>query len=50
MAELSYSKFKKYILLEEFFIFKISLYLILNEKYEVLNNGEKKFLMPYQDF
>ena len=51
MAESScYSKFKEFILFQELFKFSISLYFILNEKYEILNNGEKKFLIPYRDF
>ena len=50
MAESTYAKFKKYVLFEEIFVFKITLYFILNEKYEVSNSGEKKFLIPYKDF
>ena len=48
MAESRYSQFKKYILFHEEFVFIISLYQILNEKYEVkTNNGQLKFIMSY---
>ena len=51
MAESRYCEFKKYILFQEEFLFIISLYKILNEKHEVkTENGEKKFIMTYQDF
>ena len=51
MAELMYSKFKKYILFQEDFIFITSLYFIFNEKNAVKNiNDEIKFVMTYQKF
>ena len=51
MAESMYSKFKKYILFHEDFIFITSLYFIFNEKNEVKNiNNEVKFVMTYKTF
>ena len=50
MAESTYSKFKKYILFEEEFIFIVSLYMLLNEKHEVKNSNGEKFIMSYQNF
>ena len=51
MAESMYSKFKKYILFQEDFIFLTSLYFIFNEKNEVKNiKNEIKFVMSYQTF
>ena len=51
MAESKYSEFKKYILFHEEFAFIISLYQILNEKFEVkTDNGQLKFIMSYQNF
>ena len=51
MAESMYSKFKKYILFQEDFIFITSLYFIFNEKNAVKNiNNEIKFVMTYQKF
>ena len=51
MAESMYSKFKKYILFQEDFIFITSLYFIFNEKNAVKNiNNEVKFVMTYQKF
>lgn len=48
MAESKYSEFKKYILFHEEFSFIISLFTILNPKYEVKSkNGELKFVMSY---
>ena len=48
MPESRYSEFKNFILFQEIFVFKISLYLILNEKHELKNS--KDFMMTYQDF
>ena len=46
-----YSKFKKYILFQEDFIFITSLYFIFNEENEVKNiNNEIKFVMTYKKF
>ena len=51
MTESMYSKFKKYILFQEDFIFLTSLYFIFNEKNEVKNiNNEVKFVMTYKTF
>ena len=51
MAESKYSEFKKFILFHEEFVFIMTLYEILNEKYEVkTDNGKLKFIMSYQNF
>ena len=51
MAESMYSKFKKYILFQEDFIFITSLYFIFNEKNEVKSiNNKLKFIMTYDEF
>ena len=51
MAESMYSKFKKYILFQEDFIFITLLYFIFNEENAVKNiNNEIKFVMTYQKF
>ena len=51
MAESMYSKFKKYILFQEDFIFITSLYFIFNEINAIKSiNNEIKFVMTYQKF
>ena len=51
MAESMYSKFKKYILFQEDFLFITSLYFIFNEENQVKTiDNQLKFIMPYQKF
>ena len=51
MATSMYEAFKKYILFQEDFLFKISLYFIFNEENSVETiNGELKFVLTYQKF
>ena len=52
MAESMYSKFKKYILFQEDFIFMTSLYFIFNEKNEVKRKKDNEigFFMTYKKF
>ena len=51
MAESMYSKFKKYILFQEDFLFITSLYFIFNEENQVKTiDGTLKFIMPYSKF
>ena len=52
MAESMYSKFKKYILFQEDFIFITSLYFIFNEKNQVktIDENKLKFMITYEKF
>ena len=51
MATSMYESFKKYILFQEDFLFKISLYFIFNEENRIETiNGELKFVLTYQKF
>ena len=51
MATSMYEAFKKYILFQEDFLFKISLYFIFNEENRVETlNGELKFMLTYEKF
>ena len=51
MATSMYQSFKKYVLFEEDFLFKISLYFIFNEANRVeTESGELKFVITYEKF
>ena len=51
MATSMYEAFKKYILFQEDFLFKISLYFIFNEENRVETlNGKLKFVLTYEKF
>ena len=51
MATSMYEAFKKYILFQEDFLFKISLYFIFNEENSIQTiNGELKFVLTYEKF
>ena len=51
MATSMYQAFKKYVLFQEHFMFKISLYFIFNEENSVKTvNGEPRFVMTYEKF
>ena len=46
-----YDSFKNYVLFEEQFMFKVSLYFIFNEQNRIKTaNGELKFIVTYQNF
>ena len=51
MATSMYQAFKNYVLFQEDFLFKISLYFIFNEENSVKTiNGEPKFIITYEKF
>ena len=51
MATSMYEAFKNYILFQEHFVFKISLYFIFNEENIIKTaNGELKFMLTYEKF
>ena len=51
MATSIYESFKNYVLFEEEFMFKISLYFIFNEQNRIETaSGEIKFVLTYQQF